>query len=238
MIEIFSRQAFFSSISCHKKRPSHFSHERCYRNLLETFEAHKAHLTFFFDAAKGPLAEYFLSSETTYPIIQIQEGSEAGSFLRLLDYVSGLDLDPEAILYFVEDDYLHRPGWIDILLEAFQIPGVDYATLYDHRDKYFLYPKLTSRIFVSASCHWRTTPSTTNTFAVRFKTLLRDLPIHRKFSRGRDISADHDKFVRLQKRGALLISPMPGWSTHAEPDFASPCIPWENFLTPRSSYAS
>lgn len=237
-IEVFSRQAFFSSISRHKKRLPHFSHERCCQNLLETFDPGKGNLTFFFDAAKGPLAEHFLKNETRYPIIQIQEGSETGSLLRLLDHVSRLDLDPEMILYFVEDDYLHRPGWMDILLEAFQIPGVDYVTLYDHRDKYFLYPKLTSRIFATASCHWRTTPSTTNTFAVRFKTLLRDLPIHRKFSAGREISADHDKFIRLQKQGGLLISPMPGWSTHAEPDFASPCIPWENLLTSRSSYAS
>lgn len=237
-IEVISRHAFFSSISSRKKRLPQFSHERCFQNLLETFDPGKANLTIFFDSAKGPLAEHFLKSETRYPIVEIQEGSEAGSFLRLLDYVSKLDIDPEAILYFVEDDYLHRPGWIDILQEAFQIPGVDYATLYDHRDKYFLYPKLTARIFATASCHWRTTPSTTNTFAVRFKTLLRDLSIHRKFSEGREISADHDKFIRLQKRGGLLISSIPGWSTHAEPDFASPCIPWKNFLTSRSSYAS
>jgi hypothetical protein len=225
-IEVFSRHAYFSSVSQHKKRLPHFSRELCYRNLLETFDFNRAKLTFFFDAAKGPLSDHFLKDERQ--VIQIQEGTEAGSFLRLLEYVSNLDLHPESILYFVEDDYLHRPGWLDILLEGLEI--ADYVTLYDHKDKYFLYPDLQSRIFATASCHWRTTPSTTNTFALRFKTLIRDLAIHRKFSADRTITADHEKFCALQTQGSLLISSVPGWSTHCEPDFASPCIDWEPFL--------
>lgn len=233
-VEVISRHAFFSAISQHKKRIPGFAHEKCYRNLLETFDFGRANLTFFFDGAKGPLSEHFLKNEKN--VIQIQEGTEAGSFLRLLDHVSKLDLRPETVLYFVEDDYIHRPGWLDVLLEGMEI--ADYATLYDHKDKYFLYPDLTSRIFASRTCHWRTTPSTTNTFCCRFKTLLEHLPIHRKFSMGRSISSDHEKFCQLQSQGAMLISPMPGWSTHAEPEFASPCIDWEEHLTKRGSYVS
>jgi hypothetical protein len=231
-VEVFSRQAFFSTISHRKKRIPGFSHEKCYLNLLETFDFKRANLTFFFDRAKGPLSEHFLKNEKN--VIEIQEGTEAGSFLRLLDHVSRLELHPETVLYFVEDDYLHCPGWLDVLLEGLAI--ADYATLYDHKDKYFLYPDLTSRIFAGPTCHWRTTPSTTNTFALRFKTLLRDLPIHRKFSMDRAISSDHEKFCQLQAEGAMLVSPMPGWSTHAEPEFASPCIDWEKYLTRSPSH--
>lgn len=231
-IEVFSRQAFFSSVSQHKKRMNGFSHEKCYQNLIETFDFERANLTFFFDAARGPLAEHYLKNEKN--VVQIQEGTEAGSFLRLLDYVTKLDLHPETLIYFVEDDYLHRPNWLDILLEGVAI--ADYATLYDHKDKYFLYPKLKSHIFATSSCHWRTTPSTTNTFALQFKTLIRDLSIHQRFSLGRAISADHEKFCYLEAQGIMLISPMPGWSTHAEPEFASPCIDWEQYLTRSSSH--
>ena len=230
MIEVFSRQAFFSSISQHKKRLLGFSHEKCYRNLIQTFDPQKAHLTFLFDAAKGSLDAHFLKQEKMYPIIQICEGSEAGSFVQLLCYIEALECASETILYFVEDDYLHRPGWIKILLEGFQVPGVDYVTLYDHCDKYFLYPGLKSELFATASCHWRTAPSTTNTFAVRFRTLMEDWKIHCRYSKGRTITADHDKFCHLQKQGRMLISSIPGWSTHAEPDFASPCIPWKEYL--------
>jgi glycosyltransferase involved in cell wall biosynthesis len=226
-IEVFCRHAFFSSISSHKKRFPKFSHELCYQNLKETFDFKAANLTFLFDAAKGPLAEHFLKNEKN--VIQIQEGSEAGSFLRLLDHVSKLDLHPETILYFLEDDYLHRPGWLPLLEEGLEI--AEYVTLYDHKDKYFLYPELSSRIFVGAKSHWRTTPSTTNTFALRFKTLLRDLSIHRQFSENRAISTDHEKFCQLHAQGIILISSMPGFSTHAEPEFASPCVDWEKYLT-------
>ncbi len=169
-------------------------------------------------------------------VVQIQEGTESRLFPPSLDHVVKLDLHPETMIYFVEDDYLHRPGWLDILLEGLSI--ADYATLYDHKDKYFLYPELKSRIFVSPSCHWRTTLSTTNTFALRCKTLFRDLSIHQSFSQGRTITADHEKFCQLQGQGIMLISPMPGWSTHAEPEFASPCIDWEQYLTRSPSHVS
>lgn len=227
-IEVYSRQAFFSSISQHKKRLAGFSHELCYQNLLATFDSKLANLTFFFDAARGPISKHFLRHEKN--VIQIEEGTEAGSFLRLLEHVSRLSLDLDTILYFVEDDYLHRPGWGDVLLDGFQIPGVEYVTLYDHKDKYFLYPDLTSRVFASSRCHWRTIPSTTNTFAVRVKTLQRDLQVHYSYSEKRSISADHEKFSRLTSQGSMLISPIPGWSTHSEPEFASPFIDWELYF--------
>jgi len=228
-IEVFSRHAFFSTVSKHKKRLPGFSHELCYRNLIETFDFKRANLTFIFDEARGKRSEHFLKSEKN--VVEICEGTEAGSFMRLLDHVSKLDFSPDTLLYFVEDDYLHRPGWIDILLEGIEI--AEYVTLYDHNDKYCQYPNLTSRIFAGPSCHWRTTPSTTNTFALRFETLLRDLPIHRQFSMDRPITADHEKFCQLQAQGTMLISPMPGWSTHAEPEFASPCIDWGLYLSNR-----
>lgn len=231
-IEIFSRQCFFSSISQHKQRPDLFSRELCYRNLVETLDPSLANLTFFYDGARGPLERHFLHQEKRFPIVQIQEGTEGGSFLRLLDYVETLSLHPDTILYFVEDDYLHRPGWIEVLLEGFQIKEADYLTLYDHRDKYFFkeYEKLQSRLFATASCHWRTTPSTTQTFAVRLKTLRQHLAIHRRFSEGRKISADHQKFCLLHRLGATLLSAVPGFSTHLESEFLSPCFDWEKLL--------
>src|SRR5579872_1278851 len=192
-MEVFSRHCFFSSASAHKKRFPGFARELCYRNLIGTIDPARANLTFFLDTEKG--TEHFLKNEKRYPVLEVQEGSEAGSFLRLLDHVEKLNLHPDTVVYLVEDDYLHKPGWTDLLFEAFDLP-IDYATLYDHKDKYFFpqYKNLKSELFVTPSCHWRTTPSTTQTFAVRFKTLIADLPIHRKFSKGKTISADHAKF--------------------------------------------
>jgi len=221
-IEVFVRHCFFSDVSAHKKRLPGFSREKCHRNLLATI--HNANITYLLDTAKGK--DHFIAQEKN--VIEIQEGTEAGSFLRLLDHVESLSLPPETLLYFVEDDYLHRAGWTDILLEGSLL--ADYITLYDHKDKYFhpSYTSLKSQIFHTASCHWRTTPSTTQTFAVRWKTLQEDLSIHRKFSSGRQISQDHQKFIQLSKRGRRIISSIPGFSTHVEHEFVSPCYDWNH----------
>ena len=224
-IEIFSRHCHASKISKHKERPPGFSQEKCFHNLLDTIDLDKANLTCLLDAP--PNTSHYADAYS--PLIRFERGSEAGSFLFLLDHIASLSLPPNTLIYIVEDDYLHRPNWTEILFDAFTIPNVDYATLYDHRDKYFdpMYRKLTSKIYATEHCHWRTTPSTTHTFATRVQTLLEDLNIHRHYSLNRTISADHRKFLALQKRGRILVSSLPGYSTHAEPRFASPCTAWD-----------
>jgi glycosyltransferase involved in cell wall biosynthesis len=231
-IEVFVRTCNYSHASSHKKRPQEFSHEKCLENLIQTSDLKRVNITFFHDAFHPSKTPHYSAKQERFSVVEFKEGTEAGSFLKLLEHVVERQLDPDTILYFVEDDYWHREGWVDVLLEGFTLPDMSYLTLYDHRDKYFHpnYDTLASKIFHTKSCHWRTTPSTTNTYSMRFKTLLRDLEIHRQFSLGRKITADHDKFCRLAEAGATLISPMPAWSTHLEPDFLSPCISWESQL--------
>ena len=226
-IEVFSRHCYFSTISQHKNRFFNFSRFQCYRNLLETIDLSSANLTFILDVAKGGV--HFLNQEANHPVIKIREGTEAGAFLKLLQIVEAKNFHPDTILYFVEDDYLHQRGWVQRLFEVMELKGIDYATLYDHKDKYTeLYQKLSSKIYVTASNHWRTIPSTTQTFAVRWKTLQEDLQIHRKYSSHCSISADHQKFLALTKKGRTLVSSVPGFSTHVEVEFASPCFDWES----------
>lgn len=232
-IEIFVRHCHYSTVSVHKARFPHFNRERCLENLLSTIEdEEKINLTFFLDTYHPMQEEHFLRKATSFPIIDFKAGSEAASFLYMLEYVNQRKFSPDTIIYFLEDDYLHRHGWPKILREAFTLPKADYATLFDHKDKYFAaeYTDLKSQIFHTASCHWRTTPSTTNTYAMRFQTLKRDIDHHRCFSYGRTITADHQKFCKLSEEGAVLISSIPGYSTHVEPEFASPCTDWEKML--------
>ena len=231
-IQLFVRHCHFSEVSQHKNRITGFSRQKCHENLLKTVDLDRIDITFLLDTFHPASTPHFVSLQSEFPVVEVKEGTEAGSFLKLLDYVVSLKLNPETIVYFLEDDYLHREGWVDILLEGFSIPQASYVTLYDHRDKYFLpmYHDLKTTLFHTASCHWRTTPSTTNTYATRFKTLLDHLPLHRQFSLGRRISSDHDKFIELGRQGAQLISPIPGWSTHIEEGLTSPCIRWESFF--------
>ncbi len=230
-IEVFVRHCNFSEVSGHKNRLDGFTRQKCHENLLSTLDS-RVNLTFLLDTFHPSDKPHFVLDQKTYPVIEIKEGTETGSFLRLLDHVASLKLSPETVIYFLEDDYLHREGWVDVLLEGFTIPEVSYVTLFDHRDKYILplYKELTSKIFHTATCHWRTTPSTTNTYAMKYRILLDHLPIHRQFSLGRKISLDHEKFLELGRQGAILISSLPGWSTHVEQNLASPCFEWELFF--------
>lgn len=233
-IEIFVRHCHYSAISQHKVRFPNFSKEKVFRNLLQTIQGENVSLTILLDTFHPMDKVHFVKLQSDYPVVEISEGTETGSFLRLLDLALERVRDPEAIIYFLEDDYLHVPGWVKILREGISLPNVDYVTLYDHFDKYTeLYHDLRSRIYCSQSTHWRSTPSTTNTFAMQLKTLKRDIDIHRSFSTGVKITLDHQKFCELATKGATLISSIPGWSTHAEAEFASPCIVWEKLLNPQ-----
>lgn len=230
-LELFVRHCNFSEVSSHKNRLSGFTRQKCHENLLTTLDSKRVNVTYLLDTFHPAEKPHFILDQTTYPVIEIKEGSETGSFLRLLDYVVSLKLHLETIVYFLEDDYLHKEGWVDVLLEGFTIPEASYVTLFDHRDKYLpMYTDLTSKIFHTKTCHWRTTPSTTNTYAMKFQTLMRDLPTHKQFSLDRKVSADHEKFLELHKQGSVLISSLPGWSTHVEQEFASPCFEWESFF--------
>lgn len=232
-IEVFVRHCIFSSVSHKKKRHPFFSREGCYQNLLQTTENEKIGLTFFLDVFHGSPDDHFLMKQQKYPVVLLKEGTEAGTFLRMLEHIESRKLASETIVYLLEDDYLHREGWPMILREGFALKKAEYVTLYDHKDKYFApdYEYLASYLYLSPSTHWRTTPSTTNTYAMRYRTLLRDIAIHKSFSTERSISADHEKFIQLGKNGAVLISPIPGWSTHMEPSYESPCVDWQKVLS-------
>lgn len=232
-IKVFVRHCYSSSASAHKVRFKHFSRKLCYQNLMDTWQESKhVHFTFFLDRANAASEKHFLKEQNRFPVIEITAGTEGRSFLYMLDYVLKQKYTPDTLIYFLEDDYLHKPHWEKVLREGFSISCADYVTLYDHKDKYALcaYPDLTAYLFHTQTCHWRTTPSTTNTYAMRFETLQKDSLLHREFSSNREISADHDKFCALSQLGRVLISSVPGWSTHAEPAYASPCTDWQRIL--------
>jgi hypothetical protein len=227
-IELFVRHCHFSDISVHKSRFPGFSRKKCHDNLMKTLDRKQVNVTFLLDTFHPTEKPHFITEQDEFPVVTISEGTEAGSFLQLLDLVTAKKLRPDTIVYFLEDDYLHREGWAEILLEGFSLPHVDYVTLFDDRDKYFrpMYADLQAKLSHTESCHWRTTPSTTNTYATRFETLQKSIATHREFSLNRKISADYDKFCALRAQGATLISPIPGWSTHVEVEYASPCLTW------------
>lgn len=131
--------------------------------------------------------------------------------------------------YMVEDDYLHLPGARSVLREGLKIG--EYVTLYDHPDKYMkagpnphvINGAEKSQVFLSKSCHWKQTNSTTMTWATRVETLKQDREVWWANSEEK-AAYDFEAFMSLDR---LTISSIPGWSTHCETQWLTPPQDWK-----------
>lgn len=233
-IEVFLRHCYYSKLQelPDRTRPQWFNKIKVFENFKNTLNPDLVNYTIVYDEFYGSVNKTFLSQEKNLEIIKC--GSETESFLSTLDIIQSKNFDDDTIVYFLEDDYLHRPGWSEVMLEGFTLNPA-YVTLYDF--DFFIAKGYLSEIFITSSSHWRAVPATTNTFACKYKTLLQDLEIHQKYSihgikekEGFHFSKDYDKFWDLQERQKYLVSPMPGWSTHCDENHISPVIDWKKVI--------
>jgi len=173
--------------------------------------------------------------------IQIFSGGDQRSAARFClknisdDIGSGKIPDGDAI-YLLENDYIHRAGWFNELnkLDYFDVPW-DYATLYDHPDKYSNYCKhpdarfnknKCTKIYCTDTLHWRNSSSTCGSYVVRANIFARD---HWLLRLG---IYDFKLFFILTKLlRRRLISPMPSLSTHSMNTLLAPIIHWEQIAT-------
>lgn len=235
-IYVFVRHCGVSSNSINKIRPTWFSKENVFANLMATKD-NDTHVYVMLDTAstRESPSQHFTTKYCDVEVVPLYGGSDAHSFINMIEYICGLScISHDAIIYLLEDDYMHREGWCDALREAFDAEIADYVTLYDHSDKYdhLMYKGLQSELFVTKSCHWRTTPSTTNTYAMLYSTLTNSKYDHLRFScKIARFTFDHAKFTYLQSVGKKLISSLPAYSTHVETEFLSPVIDWANIFS-------
>ena len=217
-----------SDAGYNKVKPDYVNNENCLKNCVKHFGKD-------IDIIADNVSDDTFEMVKKYvPISKIQrtniKGGNAGSFTLLFE--QALLLEDETIVYFLEDDYLHRGNSAKILLEGFELES-DYVTLYDHPDKYILAedggnkfniggPEET-RVYCSKSTHWKITNSTTLTFASKVKTLKEDASIIREYTSGfhpetheeTGKAYDHSMWVYgLTGKGRKLISPILGYSTH------------------------
>ena len=223
-IHIFYRHY---NVTTHKDhcRPEGFSYEKCFNNLLKTIENHpNVKLTVMMDGTKeGTFLENY-----TGDIYEFKGGSDTASFFTTLDHIKNKDLKENDLIYLLENDYLHVDNWVEKVIDLFStFQGLNYVSLYDHNDKYFLpmYDNLTSKIFASNKHHWRTTPSTCGSFIISKQMLEADYDILST------MEGDHNKFLHLnQTRSRFVLTPIPGLSTHCMNGLLSPTIDWNQII--------
>jgi hypothetical protein len=228
-IEVFLRHCYYSNVnSSTRNRPDWWDKEKVFNNFKTTLNLETTNCTIIYDKHYGERKDTFLKDETN--VYEINCGKESTSFIETLNYILSQNFDDDTIIYFLEDDYVHRHDWDKILIDGFNLP-VEYVTLYDHGDKYQeMYKDFMTKVLHTKLSHWMPVPSTTNTFATKFRTLKEDKDIHIHYSTNHEPSFDHGKFIQLHQRGRNLISCIPGYSTHSHIDFLSPCIDWSSYL--------
>ena len=213
-----------------KDKPEYITKINCLKNALTHFDENDFTLI-----ADGVSEEFKSEIRSVYngKIENVNIGHGAGTFNIALNGIEGLDINE--IVYFLEDDYLHKEGSQKILESGFEL-GMDYVTLYDHPDKY-LNPieggnpycegrAEFTRVYLGEYSHWKLTNSTTMTFAAKVKTLKEDEGILRQWTAG-EHPHDFQMFGDLQKKGRRLVSSIPGYATHGETRWLTPLTNWE-----------
>ena len=213
-----------------KVKPDYINNENCLANATKEFN----------DSTWSVIADN-ISSDTNNMIqkyvtrdciLYTEKGNGAATFNLALD--EALTYDDDEIIYFVENDYLHKSGSEKIIQEAFEL-GASFVSLYDHPDKYLPPCKggnpyceggaEDTRVYKTDSVHWKITNSTTMTFAAKVSTLKENENILRKHTSGIHPN-DFQMFLELRANNKLLVTSIPGYSTHGETAWLSPLTDW------------
>jgi len=215
-----------------KEKPDYINNKNCFENALRTFN--KANWLVIADNITDDTKLYLESKVKIINYVSVGHG--AGTFNLALDFA--INLSDDEIVYFLENDYLHKPEADKILEDGIEL-GFDYVTAYDHKDKY-LNPfeggnpfcsgrSEETRVYLGQYCHFKLTNSTTMTFAARVKTLKEDEDVLRKWTK-ETYPYDFQMFMELKQRGRRLASSIPGFATHGETEYLSPLTNWKQEL--------
>jgi len=223
-----------SDAGYNKVKPAYIDNESCLKNFCNVFFDHIHDIHIIADNCSESTLNMIKKYIDPSMIEQVSVGHGAGTFNLAVD--KALSWNDDEIVYFVENDYLHKQNSPDILKEGFDL-GSSFVALYDHPDKYM---EPTSggnpyceggaedtRVYLSNSCHWKITNSTTMTLAAKVSTLKRCESIMRKHTSGTHPN-DFQMFLELRENNELLITPLPGYATHGETAWLSPLTDWSS----------
>jgi len=219
-----------SDAGYNKVKPEYINNENCLANATKVFK--DAKWSVIADNVSESTENMIRKYVTEDSINWVSVGHGAGTFNLALD--EALTYDDDEIIYFIENDYLHKPKSLTVIEEGFEL-GASFVSLYDHPDKY-MSPERggnpycqggaeDTRVYLTNNCHWKITNSTTMTFAAKVSTLKRVEPILRKWTSG-EHPHDFDMFLELRQNNELLITPIPGYSTHGETAWLTPLTDW------------
>jgi hypothetical protein len=212
-----------SDAGYNKVKPSYINNENCLKNAVKIFSNTYDDWKVIADNISEP-TDYMIQKYVHVDDIDyVSVGHGAGTFNLALDYA--LTLPDDEIVYFLENDYLHREGSLEVLKEGLNL-GASFVSLYNHPDKY-LNPQnggnpevdtdggYITKLYRGETEIFALYNSTTMTFAAKVSTLKRVEPILRKYTQG-TYPEDFKMFLELRNNGEFLLCPINSYSTHGE----------------------
>ena len=219
-----------SNTGYNKIKPEYINNENCLKNAVNVFK--DADWSIIADNISSKTDDMIQKYKSRNHINYVSIGDGAGTFNLALD--EALRCKDDEIIYFIENDYLHKPGSQQIIEEGIKL-GASFVSLYDHPDKY-LPPSQggnpyceggaeDTRVYLTKSTHGKVTNSTTMTFAAKVSTLKENEEILRRNTSGTHPN-DFQMFIELRNNNQLLIIPIPGYATHGETAWLTPLTNW------------
>ena len=197
-----------------KDRPAFFSKQLCLLSFLRSAESsgQLGEVVFLND---GPLADDRLKlmndSGEVIALPGVGKSRSLRAALSMLETKGWSDADT---VYLAEDDYIFHPDAMLALATAVDaIPQASYFSLYDYPGDYRpIDPAAVGRaprrwhnsIFFAGDRHWRSTMSTTHSFAARIGILRHDSWIHWLGSRSSD-PMDFAAWLAIQGLGVYKL---------------------------------
>lgn len=214
-----------------------FNFNKC-DNFLNICQNHKDDIFFDIDihvVFDGDRNDFFLGDIIAKcgaeAVLFTKNSGNLNSYVYCLDYAKALITQGKLnsnnkkydLFYFLEDDYSHKPQWSKILFDGYLLSQKDKRTiisLYDHPDRYSRNDDIDYglKIFTGNYCHWRSSESTTCTYAVTTDDY------NEIYETARNFGINDRMFFRqiIQNSGYKLITPIPAVATHLHVPFISP----------------
>jgi hypothetical protein len=232
------------------KAPEYFNNKNCLDNFIKNFPVNsKEELVIIADNVKDETF-IWLSSYGC----EVERTSLGNSHSFDYAYTRAISENKnEEIIYFVENDYLHRNGSRNALLEGFNYCKADYINLYDSPERYKKHFNINynqeidfqfenfknckSEIIFGLNNYWRTVNTATMTFASKVETLKQDQYVFKSAvlsltTEGypyRKIPGDYELFCTLvDVKNRIMLTPIPGYATHG--DLLSAGIDWKKYI--------
>jgi hypothetical protein len=213
-----------------KVKPDYITNEACLANAVKVFD--DCEWSIIADNVSKETSDMIEKYKSKDHILYVNKGNGAATFNIALD--EALKMDDNDTVYFLENDYLHKPNSRAIIEEGFEL-GAKFVSLYDHPDKYLSPDKggnpyceggaEDTRVYLTDSVHWKITNSTTMTFASQVSTLRENEGTLRTWTSGTHPD-DFQMFLELRYAKQLLVTPIPGYATHGETAWLSPLTDW------------